>query len=745
MERKEKILSYIKSSGYVPLKIGELMAVLCVPVEDETEFAALLDELVGEGKIIKTKRGRFESSRGGRVVCGTLSCSAHGFYAFLTPDDEGEKDVYIKGEYLAGALHGDYVSAVIDCEDSQNGRADGHVLKILKHANENIFGVIKKKKKDYYEIRPDSPKIYSNVAVAEENLAGAELGERVVVRITDFSASHPTGVVIKRLGSADDLKSNIEAILFLENIQSNFEQETISEAEQTPAEVSDKELEGRLDLRDKLIFTIDGDDARDFDDAVSLEILKNGRRRLGVHIADVTHYVKPGSALDREAFERGTSIYLPDRVIPMLPKKLSNGICSLNPDVDRLTLSVFMEFSKSGRLMAHELHKSVIHSCERMTYNNVTKLLTNPTPELTTRYKRLLPTIKRMENLAMTLREKRMERGSIDFDFPESKITVGADGLPTNIVREKTGISNKIIEEFMLAANETVAEYAFWSEIPFVYRVHEPPTTENMRDFSRFVSAFGLGIKEKFSDSEPIHPKALQQVLSAASGMEEEHMISVYALRSLMKAEYKPENLGHFGLAAKYYCHFTSPIRRYPDLAIHRILKAFISGKNVENYSAFAAEAAKHSSDAERSAQSVEREVCDLMKTYYMSKYIGYIYEAKISSVTDFGIFAELENTVEGMIRPENLKDDFYEFDSEKRIFTGRRGGKVYKIGDAIEIAVARCDLLTRCIEFIPAENATMADIDALQKKAFKKRRETDKKIKAFSGRKQRRRKKRRR
>lgn len=734
MNRKEKILAYMKSPEYTPLKTEELMTVLDVPSEDIDALLLILNDLTEAGKIRKTKRGRYSVAGGFETVSGTLSCSARGFFAFLTPDLPEEDEVYINGEYLNHALHGDRVTVAIDAKDSISGRREGHVVKILEHANKTISGVVRKVRRGAAEIRPDLQKLYTTVLVAEEHTMGAAVGERVLVEITQYAPPDTIGIVTKILGDASDLKSNVSAILFSENISTEFNEETLLQAEAISQKVSDTELEGRLDLRDKLIITIDGDDAQDFDDAVSLDLLENGHYRLGVHIADVTHYVTEGTPLDDEAFLRGTSIYLPGRVIPMLPQRLSNGICSLNPHEDRLTLTIFMEITPKGEITSHELCKSVIHSRERMTYHDVALLLSEPPQELRTKYEYLIPHLERMRTLAAILKEKRTSRGSIDFDFPESEIILNEAGEPRDIFPAKREVSHHIIEEFMLSANETVAEYAFWSELPFVFRVHEPPSTENMRDFQRFIAAFGLGLKESFSDTESIHPKALQQVLSAAAGTREEHMISVYALRSLMKAEYNPENLGHFGLAAQYYCHFTSPIRRYPDLAIHRILKDFIDGKKVDRYIAFSRDAAKHSSETERKAQNIERDVCDLMKVYYMSQYIGYIFEARISSVTDFGIFAELENTIEGLIRLENLKDDYYIFDSEDRSLRGRQNGVVYKIGDQIDVAVARCDLLTRQIDFIPAKDATMSDIDELQQKAFKRQRERQQKISQSAG-----------
>lgn len=726
MNRQEKVLSYIKSKGYLPLKLDELAAVLCVPAEDIPELEKILSELTEEGKITKTKRGRYAPGSS-RLVTGRLSCSSYGFFAFVVSEDE--EDVYVHGDSLGGALDGDRVTAQIDSIDSSSKKAEGHIVKILEHANSALPGVVKRKKHGVYIIHPDSQKIYTNISVKEEDMLGAAVGDRVIVEITAYPPGESAGIVTKILGDSEDLRSSVAAILYTKGITEEFAEDTVAEAESISDKITEHDLEGRLDLRSLITFTIDGDDARDFDDAVSLEINDDGSYRLGVHIADVSHYVKENSPLDTEAFRRGTSIYLPDRVIPMLPKKLSNGICSLNPHEDRLTLTVFMNISKSGAVQSHELHKSVINSKERMTYSDTAALLENPSEKLLKRYGYLLPVLKNMKELSDILRKRRTERGSIDFDFPESDIIANDMGEPIDIRPEKREISHKIIEDFMLCANETVAEYAFWAEIPFVYRVHEPPSFDSMRDFQKFISAFGIGIKEKFSESEPIHPKALQQVLDRVKGTDEEHMISVYTLRSLMKAEYKAENLGHFGLAAKYYCHFTSPIRRYPDLAIHRILKDFISGKSLDKYSSFAEKAARRSSDTERTAQDIERDVDDLMKTYFMSQYIGYIFEAKISSVTEFGIFAELENSVEGLIRIENIKDDYYIFDSENRTLTGRNSAKVYKIGDKIDVAVARCDLELRRIDFIPAENADMSDIDMLQKREYKHRRERQKKI----------------
>lgn len=730
MERSERVLAYISSKEYVPLKLEELMLVLGVPAEDKQVLEDILSEWILKGKIYKTKKGRYETLQSTGMVSGTLHCSMHGYFAFLIPEEESEEKIYIDGASLANALDKDKVLVSVDRPDSAHSSREGHVVRVLERGNTVISGVIKKMKNGYYQLRPDSQKIYANPLIAEQDLLGAQIGDRVLASLTKYENDKVYATVTKVLGDALTLKSNIDAIVFSAGIREEFDDKTIEEAEATPDSVSDAELSGRADFRNDLIITIDGEDARDFDDAVSVTVLENGNYLLGVHIADVTHYVTPGSSLDREAFERGTSVYLADRVIPMLPKKLSNGICSLNPHCDRLTLSVHMEINKNGDVLSHRLEKGVIHSCERMTYKNVALLLEGTDEALQKTYAHLLPMLSQMQELAACLNRKRMQRGSINFDFPESKIIVNEYGEPVNILPEQREISHKIIEEFMLIANETVAEYAFWSELPFVYRVHEPPALEKMQDFQRFIANFGLSIKGKIDIDSPVHPKALQQVLDSIAGRDEEHMISSYMLRSLMKAEYRPENLGHFGLSAKYYCHFTSPIRRYPDLAIHRVLKDFLDKKPTDGYRKFCDHTAAHSSETERTAELCERDVDDLMKAYYMSQYIGYVFDAKVSGVTSFGMFAELENSVEGFIRLDYLKDDYYLYDENRKMLTGERTGRTYKIGDAIEVAIVQCDLLSRQIDMIPAEGITLSDIEEIRQRSFRKKKEKERKIK---------------
>lgn len=725
MERNERVLAYINSPEYIPLKFSELMLVLDVPEEGRTELESILEDWIKKGKIYRTKRGKYEAVKGSKTISGILHCSAHGYYGFLTPDEEPEQELYIDGTKMGSALDGDHVLVM---EDQSGDRRSGHVVRIIERKKQTLSGIIKRKKQDYFEVRPDSGKIYAKFRLPFQDALGAAQGERILFEITDLREEHFYIIATHRLGAADSLKSHIEAILFSAGIKQDFDPETLKEAEEIPESLSEEDFCGRHDFRNETIITIDGEDARDFDDAVSVVRLENGNYRLGVHIADVTHYVRHGASLDSEAYLRGTSVYLPDRVIPMLPQKLSNGLCSLNPHCDRLTLSVTMEIDQNGGICSHTLEKGVIRSAERMTYQNVNRILSGEDEELLSRYHTLLPMLSDMHALAQLLNEKRVRRGGLQFDFPESKIITDESGEPIDIRPVHRGISEKIIEEFMLAANETIAEYAFWAEIPFIYRIHEPPSLEKIQDFQRFIGNFGLVLKGKIDIDSPVHPKALQQILDQIAGTEEEYLISSYLLRSLMKAEYSAESTGHFGLSARYYCHFTSPIRRYPDLAIHRILKDFLEHKPLSRYEHFVRDAAAHSSKAEQNAEACERDTDDLMKTYYMSQYIGYLFPGRISGVTSFGVFVELENSVEGLIRLEHLKDDYYAYDEDRRILIGEHTGKTYKIGDALEVAVVRCELLNRQIDLIPAEYATRSEIEKIRQKAFRKERKIEQK-----------------
>ncbi|MDO5398084.1 MAG: ribonuclease R [bacterium] len=711
MTRKEKIYAYMTSDTYVPLRFDELMAVLDVPAEDGDELAVILDELINSGKILITKKQRYMPvTRSDMIEAGVLKCNAKGYFGFLICDDANEADIFIHGDNMGDALHGDHVLVKIDRNSNDNGRREGHIIKVTERANTNIIGVISKFKDGLYRLRPDDRRIYKGVRISPEDMGGADVGDRVCAEITDISAAGKLhGRVLMLLGDSDSLKSRIEGIILSNNIKQEFDPETITSAESMPDKITEGDLKDRTDFRDKLIFTIDGDDARDFDDAVSLEILENGNYYLGVHIADVTNYVREGEPLDTEAFERGTSVYLADRVIPMLPTKLSNGICSLNPNEDRLTLSVMMEINQRGEVISHSLLKSVINSKYRMTYSKASAIIERTDAQLTEEYAPIVRTLDIMQELSEILIKKRCKRGAIDFDFPETYIEVDEDGEPISIGRAERGVSHRLIESFMLCANETVAEYAFWSELPFVYRVHEAPSTDKLTAFNRFIRPFNLYIKERIDGDEPIHPKALQEILDSVKGTAEERMVSLEMLHSLMKAAYSDENKGHFGLAAKYYCHFTSPIRRYPDLMIHRILKEFLDGRLIDDelrhFKAIVYEAAAKSSEREVAAEHTERDVDDLMKTAYMSNHIGEEFEAVIANITGFGMFVELPNTVEGLIRIENMHEDYFEFDEDASILRGIHSGISYKTGDAIQAVLVNTEIETSRIDFVLAQD----------------------------------------
>ncbi len=699
MNRKEKILSFIQSKEYVPLKTDEMAAVLCVPSEDMDEFLSYLDELQSEGKIYVTKKGRYIAvDENSDVISGVLHCNARGFFGFVINDGG---DVFVAGDNLADAVNNDTVLVRLDGSGDGGRKREGHVIKVLSRGNKTLVGVIRREKNGFYKMYPDSNQFYFSVRIAPDDMMNAKIGDRVSAEITEYGRDGKIyGRVTAVLGNEQSLKGCIEGIILDNGIKQEFDESTLKEAEKIPNEITD--IGGRADFRDMTIFTIDGDDARDFDDAVSLSRLNNGNYSLGVHIADVTHYVLRDGALDREAFTRGTSVYLADRVIPMLPEKLSNGICSLNPNVDRFTLSVIMEVSPEGQVVSHELKKAVIRSKERMTYNNVNKILSGD-EELNERYSHIVPTLREMEMLAEILRKKRDKRGAIQFDFPESGIRVDEDGNPIEIVKIVRGKSEKIIEEFMLLANETVAEYAFWAELPFVYRVHEAPSPEKLTEFNAFLQNFNLAVKERIDGDSPIHPKALQTILDKVKDTHEERMVATRMLRSLMKADYRTENLGHFGLAAKYYCHFTSPIRRYPDLIIHRALKLFLDGKEIH---LDMSKAAIQSSDREVAAENTERDTDDLMKTAYMSQFIGQSFDGVVSSVTNFGMFVELENSVEGLIRAENMEGDYFEFYESTNSLVGKRTGRIYRIGDEVSVVLARADIISRQIDFVLEKDA---------------------------------------
>lgn len=697
---KDKILAFMREEAYKPMMLEELAIIFDINKNEWRDFSKVLEEMEAEGLIIKTRKNKYGVPERMNLVVGKLQGHSKGF-GFVIPENAELSDVYIPAENLNGAMNDDKVIARITKENIPGKKIEGEIIRIIKRANTRIVGKFEESE-NFGFVVPDDKKIYQDIFVAKGNINGAKHGQKVVVEINKWPEKrrNPEGVIVEVLGNAEQPGVDILSIIRKYNLPEEFPKEVESYAEKIPEEIPQSEISRRRDLRNLKTVTIDGEDAKDLDDAISIERLEGGKFRLGVHIADVTYYVREKSPLDKEAFDRGTSVYLVDRVIPMLPKKLSNGICSLNPGVDRLTMTCMMTIDFEGKVIDHDIFESIIRSNERMTYTDVTKILRNKDPELMERYGYLIDDFNAMEELCMILYAKRMRRGALDFDFDETKIVLNEMGKPIDVRPYEREIANRIIEEFMLVCNETIAEHMFWTGVPFIYRIHEDPDEEKLTILSEFIHNLGLYLRV----SSEIHPKSLQNVLEQVKGKKEEVVVNTLLLRSLKQARYAPESIGHFGLAAKYYCHFTSPIRRYPDLAIHRIIREFINGKIDENrtkkLNKFVDEASKQSSEMERRAQEAERETEDLKKVEYMSDKIGEVYTGVISSVTSFGIFVELKNTIEGLVHISNMLDDYYIYDERHHSLMGERLRKVYRLGDEVTIKVVKTDLDTRTIDF---------------------------------------------
>lgn len=699
-ERKERIVDFMKQDAYKPLLFKELVTVLDVPKEEVELFRQVMDELEAEGKIFKTHRDRYAVPERMSLVVGRVQGNERGF-GFVVPDDENLKDIFISADSLNGAMHNDRVVARINRGSAEDRRAEGEVIRIISRANNTIVGTFESSKYFGFVV-PDNKRIPGDIFIPKDEVNGAKNGYKVVAEIIKWPEKrrNAEGRIIEIIGDQDEVGTDIVSIIRAHDFSETFPEEVLHQAESIPDTVTEDMIKGRRDLRDLRMVTIDGEDAKDLDDAVSVERLPDGNYRLGVHIADVTHYVTEHSPLDKEALHRGTSVYLVDRVLPMLPKKLSNGICSLNPQVDRLAFTVMMDIDPAGRVYNHEIFESVIKTNERMTYTNVYKILVENDQELMKRYDYLVDDFRTMEELALILRNKRNTRGAIDFDFQETKVILDEKGKPVEIRPYVITIANKIIEEFMLVCNETVAEHFYWANSPFVYRVHEDPDTDKIESLNEFIHNLGYHIK----GINKIHPKALQEVLNKVKGSRHERIISTVMLRSLQKARYYQENLGHFGLAAKYYSHFTSPIRRYPDLIIHRIMKEQLKGRMDErredHLHNVLPDIAKQCSERERAAEEAERETKDLKKVEFMKQHEGETFKGVISSVASFGMFVELDNTVEGLIRMSSLEDDYYVFNEKQYCLVGERTRKMYRIGDEVKVLVARADITARQIDF---------------------------------------------
>jgi ribonuclease R len=723
----DRLLEFMKEEAYKPLTVQELEEAF--GIEDSSTFKYFVKALVymeEKGLVVRTRANRYGLPEKMNLIRGKLSGHARGF-AFVQPEDKTLDDVFIPPTELNNAMHGDTVLVRIN-PTSSGARKEGTIVRILERGVQEVVGTYTESKHFGFVI-PDDKKIANDIFIPKHAANGAVEGHKVVVRLTNYPEGRMSaeGEVIQILGHKNDPGVDILSVIHKYRLPQEFPADVIEQANNTPDTISPEDLEGRRDLRDQMIVTIDGADAKDLDDAVTVTKMSNGNYKLGVHIADVSHYVKEGSPIDREAYERGTSVYLVDRVIPMIPHRLSNGICSLNPKVDRLTLSCEMEVNSQGEVVNYEIFPSVIKTTERMTYSDVNKILVDKDEELRERYAELVPMFELMAELANILRNKRMNRGAIDFDFKEAKILVDDNGHPYDVVIRERSVAERLIEEFMLLANETVAEHFHWMNVPFIYRIHEDPDPDKLRRFLEFITNFGYVVK---GTGNEIHPRALQEILEAAQGQPEEMVISTVMLRSMKQAKYDPESLGHFGLSTNFYTHFTSPIRRYPDLIVHRLIRTYlIEGKLDEETQQKWAEKlpdiAEHSSNMERRAVEAERETDDMKKAEFMADKIGQEFDGIISSVTNFGLFVELPNTIEGLVHVSYLTDDYYRFDERHYAMIGERTGNVFRIGDEITVRVINVNKDERSVDF---------EIVGMKGSRRKTAKETPKVIKAAGG-----------
>ena len=701
-QRKEMLVQLVHDKTYVPMKLKELAMLLSVPKEQRDELKEVLDILIAEGKIGISKKGKYGKAEE-FALAGTFSGHAKGF-GFVTIEGR-EQDVFIPADKTKGAMDGDKVQIVIEGE-ARGKRAEGAVLRILEHVNKTVIGFYQKNK-NFGFVLPDNQKLGQDIFIPQGKDMGAVTGHKVIVRITDFGDDRkkPEGVITEILGHVNDPGVDILSIIKAYGLPEGFPDDVMVQVAGIPDEVEEEEKKNRLDLRHLQTVTIDGEDAKDLDDAISISKENDDHYTLGVHIADVSHYVTENSPLDKEALKRGTSVYLVDRVIPMLPHKLSNGICSLNAGTDRLALSCLMEIDGKGNVIGHRIAETLIQVDRRMTYTAVNAIVTDRDPDVMEEYRDFVPMFDLMKELADILRERRKKRGSIDFDFPESKIILDEKGRPVDIKPYERNAATKIIEDFMLMANETIAEDYFWQELPFLYRTHDYPDPEKMKRLGTFINNFGYTIRTQNGE---VHPKELQKLLDKIEGTPEEALISRLTLRSMKQAKYTTVCTGHFGLAANYYTHFTSPIRRYPDLQIHRIIKENLrrglSDRRFAHYDSILPEVAVQCSSMERRADEAERETDKLKKCEYMSKRIGKEYDGVISGVTNWGLYVELPNTVEGLIRVNDLTGDYFVFDEEHMELVGEMTRKSYKLGQKIRVQVADTDKLTRTIDFMPAK-----------------------------------------
>ena len=700
-DREQKILDFMSDDDYVPMKAKEIAMLMRVPKNEYHDFLEVIGKLELELKIEKNRKNRYKISEK-TYYDGYYRKNAKGF-GFVKLEDR-EDEIYISKENSLNALNGDHVLIEITEKENKIKRAEGKIVRILKHEKDTVVGTFQYNRNFGFVI-PDDKNFGTDIYISKRNFGKARNNHKVLVKITKYpkNGKKAEGKIIEVLGNINEAGVDMLSIIKEHNLPAKFPEAVVEEAKKCGDKVDKKDIPNRRDFRNEIIFTIDGEDAKDLDDAVRVEKLENGNYRLEVHIADVSYYVKENSLLDSEALVRGTSIYMLGRVIPMLPRELSNGICSLNAGEDRFTLSCIMEIDNKGNLVSSDICKGIICVTERMNYTDVQKILDGEDEEVLERYKTYIKDFKLMEELAEILKNRRLENGYLNLDIPETKIELDIDGKVVDVGKYETTFSNEIIEQFMLTANETVAEKFYWLEAPFIYRVHEEPDLEKVKELNKFLYNYGLKIK---ASKDNIYPKEFAKVLEEIKGKEEERVISTLILRTLKLARYEPENKGHFGIASKYYCHFTSPIRRYPDLFIHRVISKYLENNYVIDEGEYnelkkqSEDRSNQSSEREKVATEVEREAEKMKMAEYMESRIGEEYDAIISSITSFGVFAELENTIEGLIRFENLGDEYFIYNEERKILIGELTNKTYKIGDKIRIRVIRASKELKEIDF---------------------------------------------
>ena len=700
-DREQKILDFMSDDDYVPMKAKEIAMLMRVPKNEYHDFLEVIGKLELELKIEKNRKNRYKISEK-TYYDGYYRKNAKGF-GFVKLEDR-EDEIYISKENSLNALNGDHVLIEITEKENKIKRAEGKIVRILKHEKDTVVGTFQYNRNFGFVI-PDDKNFGTDIYISKRNFGKARNNHKVLVKITKYpkNGKKAEGKIIEVLGNINEAGVDMLSIIKEHNLPAKFPEAVVEEAKKCGDKVDKKDIPNRRDFRNEIIFTIDGEDAKDLDDAVRVEKLENGNYRLEVHIADVSYYVKENSLLDSEALVRGTSIYMLGRVIPMLPRELSNGICSLNAGEDRFTLSCIMEIDNKGNVVSSDICKGIICVTERMNYTDVQKILDGEDEEVLERYKTYIKDFKLMEELAEILKNRRLENGYLNLDIPETKIELDIDGKVVSVGKYETTFANEIIEQFMLTANETVAEKFYWLDSPFIYRVHEEPDLEKVKELNKFLYNYGLKIK---ASKDNIYPKEFAKVLEEIKGKEEERVISTLILRTLKLARYEPENKGHFGIASKYYCHFTSPIRRYPDLFIHRVISKYLENNYVIDEGEYnelkkqSEDRSNQSSEREKVATEVEREAEKMKMAEYMESRIGEEYDAIISSITSFGVFAELENTIEGLIRFENLGDEYFIYNEERKILIGELTNKTYKIGDKIRIRVIRASKELKEIDF---------------------------------------------